>query len=160
MPADSERTHRMSRLYGLVQTTLFLALAVTIFLDRSPELFASSRAWRIGGGVVALGGLGLMLAAIRTIGRSIQIAPAPKTDATLVTRGVYARFRHPIYTGIVAVVAGLFLRQPTMAVAIAGGVTTAFLLVKARFEERLLARRYQDYEAYCTRAWGVIPFLL
>ncbi len=39
----------------------------------------------------------------------IQIAPEPRADGQLVTRGVYSRLRHPIYTAIVILVIGLFL---------------------------------------------------
>jgi protein-S-isoprenylcysteine O-methyltransferase Ste14 len=76
----------------------------------------------------------------------------------LVSGGVYRRFRHPIYTAIVIVGIGLFLRKPTVAVAVAAAVVIAFLLVKVRFEEALLQARYPEYAEYRDRTWGLIPW--
>jgi protein-S-isoprenylcysteine O-methyltransferase Ste14 len=65
--------------------------------------------------------------------------------------------RHPMYTGIVLVVFGLWLREPRVAVAIAAVALVTLLLGKARFEEQLLRERYPDYDAYRARTWGVLP---
>jgi protein-S-isoprenylcysteine O-methyltransferase Ste14 len=86
----------------------------------------------------------------------MQVSPEPKADGHLVTRGVYRWLRHPMYTGITLLVIGLALRTPTLWVAVAGVALIALLLVKARFEERLLAARYPDYPAYRSRTWGVL----
>jgi len=99
-----------------------------------------------------------MLSALASIGGVIQIAPEPRSDGQLVTRGVYSRIRHPIYTAIVILVVGLFLRKPTVVVAMAVIVVVVFLMVKARFEEQLLVRRYPEYAAYQRRTWGLVPW--
>src|SRR5689334_10060218 len=123
-----------------------------MLLDREALLFESSAA-RIAGGVLSAAGLLLMFAALVSLRRAVQIAPEPRADAELVTSGVYASFRHPIYTAIVAIVLGLFLRQPTMAVAAASAVVIIFLALKVRFEEARLAARYPTYSAYKRRTW-------
>ena len=99
-----------------------------------------------------------MFSALFSLRRAVQIAPAPRPDAELVTSGIYTRLRHPIYTAIVILVAGLFLRRPTILVAIAGAVVVAFLAVKVRFEEKLLVARYPAYVGYMRRTWGLIPW--
>jgi protein-S-isoprenylcysteine O-methyltransferase Ste14 len=65
-----------------------------------------------------------------------------------VTRGVYARLRHPIYTGIAVVIFGFVLRGITRAGLIVGVVALVYLWFKSRYEEKLLAARYPEYEAY------------
>ena len=54
-------------------------------------------------------------------------------------------------TAILIIVAGLFLRKPTVPVAIAAAVVAAFLVVKVRFEEKLLLARYHEYAEYKSR---------
>ena len=75
---------------------------------------------------------------------------------------MYSRFRHPIYTAILLLVIGLFLRKPTLLVAIGSVAVVIFLAVKVRFEEQLLVARYPDYtrlQAACmgTRAMARHP---
>jgi protein-S-isoprenylcysteine O-methyltransferase Ste14 len=108
--------------------------------------------------VLCAAGIALLLVAIFRIGQSVQIAPEPKKTATLVTTGVYKYLRHPIYTAIIAVVIGLFLRRPTLPIAIAGLAVIVFLLVKVRFEETLLRARYSQYAEYMTTSWGILPW--
>ena len=153
-------TNRVSRVYGVVQSTVFIIFALVILLDRSrPLLVSQAPALRWLGTGFAVAGVVVMLVAIRTIGRSIQIEPAPKATATLTTSGIYRWLRHPIYTGIVLIVIGLFLRQCTVLVAAAAIGVVGFLLVKSRFEERLLLARYPEYARYRRRSWGIVPFL-
>jgi protein-S-isoprenylcysteine O-methyltransferase Ste14 len=145
-----------SRAYGLAQSTLLCVFGALVFLDPERPMFGGKTAGAIGL-ALSIAGLLLMFAALQVIRGVIQIAPAPRDDGELVTRGVYSRFRHPIYTAIVILVIGLFLRKATPMVAAAGAVVIVFLLVKARFEETLLAARYPAYGAYRARTWGVIP---
>jgi protein-S-isoprenylcysteine O-methyltransferase Ste14 len=98
----------------------------------------------------------LLFVALRTIGKSIQIDPAPKVDAALVTHGVYRRLRHPIYTAIVVILIGLVARGATPAAAVLAAVTIGFLFVKAGYEEKLLGARYPEYEAYKKATRGVL----
>jgi len=75
----------------------------------------------------------------------------------LVTSGIYRWFRHPIYTAIVAIVVGLFLRQSTIAVALSMFIVIVYLSIKVRFEEKLLLARYPSYAKYRTHSWGLVP---
>src|SRR5213593_3573123 len=103
-----------SRNYAIAQTVLLCAFGGAVLSNLGTPM------WRPGGAVGALGlalcaaGLALLFAAFTSLGGAIQIAPAPREGAQLVTRGVYARLRHPIYTAIVVIVVGLLLRKPTM----------------------------------------------
>ena len=149
-------THRKSNLCALAQFVLLAAFAIVYFAAPGPLLFASQA---IAGSVLAVAGLILMAAAFVSLREVIQVQPEPKADGHLVTSGLYARLRHPIYSGIVLLLAGLFVRQPGSFVAILGAIIITFLIVKSRFEERLLTQRYPDYAAYRRRSWGVLPGL-
>lgn len=149
-------THDKSRNYARVQSVLLGLFALAVFFGPGPLLLDGGGVPRLIGTVFCAAGLLLLGAALAPIRRAIQIAPEPRADASLVTTGIYGRLRHPIYTAIVMLVVGLFLRRPTFLVGLTGAAIVAFLAAKVRFEERLLSARYPEYPAYRKRTWGLI----
>lgn len=147
-----------NKLYAVSQTILVFAFAVAVFLDASP-LLPFPPPLPATGAVVSLAGVALMAAAFASLRTAVQIAPIPKEGAHLVTSGIYRYFRHPIYTGMVVVAIGLFLRRPSYLVGGGAIVLILFLIFKARFEESLLRTRYAEYDQYLQRTWGVLPWL-
>jgi protein-S-isoprenylcysteine O-methyltransferase Ste14 len=154
----AQTTEQKSKLYGLAQTSILVVFAVTVFFTPGTRMLPARPILRIVSNTLCAAGTALLLVAISRIGQSIQIAPEPKKTATLVTSGVYRWFRHPIYTSIVAVVVGLFLRKPTPGIGIAAAIVITFLLVKVQFEEKLLQARYPEYSAYMKRSMGILPW--
>lgn len=158
MATGGQDVSRKSRLYAVGQTLLIVVFAAAYFLDVGA--MPAPPAWlAIGGDVVCILGLLLMAAGVASLRSAIQVAPEPKAGAHLVTSGVYRYLRHPMYTGILAIVIGLLARHPSLGAVLAGAVLVAFLLVKTRFEESLLVARYAGYADYRGRSWGVIPGL-
>lgn len=150
-------THRISIQYRNGQAALLCAFVVLFFLDHSPPFEAiHSTSF---GTTLCLLGLLLMLTAFVSLRAVIQVAPEPKAGGQLITSGLYQWLRHPIYTGMVLLFVGLFLRKPTVAVGIASAVIITFLFAKAQFEEQLLQERYPDYLQYKACSWGIIPGL-
>jgi protein-S-isoprenylcysteine O-methyltransferase Ste14 len=152
---DIERT---SKRYAVAQTVLLILFASVVFLSPRDYLFVSA------GGVIAgnvLCGVGLLVIALAfaSLRSAIQIAPEPKPGAQLVETGVYKYLRHPIYSGIIFCAVGLFLRQPTVWMAIAVAMVIIFLFFKARLEEKLLLSVYPGYADYRRRTWGLFPGL-
>lgn len=154
----AQDTHRKSRNYAVAQTLLLFAFAGAFFLNTGSRLFTAETSGIVGAALCSIGLL-LMLLAFASIRGSIQIAPEPRVGGRLVTTGAYGRLRHPIYTAIMILVVGLFLRQPTVPVAIMAAVVIAFLVVKAQFEETLLMTIYPEYAEYRRRTWGTVPGL-
>lgn len=148
-----------SRIYGAAQTILLFGYAAVGLFLSGPPLFKSATAAAVGNALWVIGLL-MIGAAFFSLRHVIQVNPEPKSGGQLVTSGIYKWFRHPIYTAIVLVVVGLFLRKPTLALGIASAVVIVFLLLKTRFEEKLLAARYPDYSAYRARTWGVVSHSL
>ena len=145
-----------SRAFGTLQSAVFVLFALVYFLDPSPRTVGGGAVLPVVSDVLCLAGVVLLVVALRTIGKSIQIAPEPRADARLVTHGVYRVFRHPIYTSIVLVIVGLVLRGATEAATAVGAAAIGFLLVKARYEETLLTAHYPDYAAYQKTTRGVL----
>ena len=97
--------------------------------------------------VTALGGL-MMLWGGLTLGRSLTPYPSPR--GAHLERGPYRFVRHPIYGGGILVATGIALISSPIALAPALAFVP-FFLVKARYEERLLAAADPSYGEYLGR---------
>ena len=144
--------------YATLQTGLLCIFALVFFFDDRPPLFPAGMS-RTGGSVLCVVGLLLMFSAFAAIRSAVQIAPEPKRGAQLASTGVYRKLRHPIYTAILLLAIGLFLRKPTATIAATAAAVVVFLVIKVRFEEQLLLARYPEYAEYRNRTWGLIPGL-
>jgi protein-S-isoprenylcysteine O-methyltransferase Ste14 len=143
------------------QTLLLGAVALLApLLPRCPSLgdadYALTRvdpAWIRGlGGLVALAGCGLAAWGARSLGASLTPGTEPLPDAHLVTSGPYAHRRHPIYAGLVLMLAGYTLAWSNWALALLVGVVArVYFEAKARAEERWLLERYPSYRSYMAR---------
>jgi protein-S-isoprenylcysteine O-methyltransferase Ste14 len=107
--------------------------------------------------VVAGAGVATIVWGARSLGREITAHPAPTPSATLRTNGPYRYVRHPIYSGVLLFAAGLTLASGSVLKAVALFLLVGVLSIKARFEERLLAERFPDYEAYVRRTPRLVP---
>jgi protein-S-isoprenylcysteine O-methyltransferase Ste14 len=147
---------QQATIYVALQGLLIALFAAAVFVHSGPGLTAPLVV-RWTGGLLCVVGLLMMAAALSAMGRVMQVSPMPREEGRLVTRGIYRRLRHPMYTSIIVVVIGMTLREPRLLVAIAGIALTILLLAKARFEEGLLMQRYPDYAEYRRHTWSIIP---
>jgi protein-S-isoprenylcysteine O-methyltransferase Ste14 len=86
---------------------------------------------------------------VRSLGQNLTPGTEPLPGASLVTSGAYAHVRHPIYTGVVLVLAGYTLAWSNWTLAlIVGFGALKYFEAKARREERWLMSRFPDYERY------------
>ena len=151
-------TQRISGRYGSAQTVILICFAAISFLSPKSYLFILPAAF-LAGNVLCAAGILIMAPALVALRGTVQIAPEPKAGKRLVETGIYKYLRHPIYTGIVACVIGLFLKQPSIWVAGGAAIVIGFLACKVRFEEKLLRATYPGYAAYQHRSWGLFPGL-
>ena len=97
-------------------------------------------------------GLALAVWGIRSLGPALTPGTEPLPGAPLVTGGAYAHLRHPIYGGIVLLLAGYTLAWSNWTLAlIVGCVALLYFEAKAAAEERWLDGRYPDYRRYALR---------
>lgn len=102
-------------------------------------------------------GVAAAIVAGLSLGRSLTATPVPTNAGTLRTSGLYHLVRHPMYTGVILMVIALAIRSESFVSLTVGAATLAFFNVKARWEERRLADRYPNYQAYAERTPRFIP---
>lgn len=131
------------------QLTAFAAIGVAIILEGS--LPGALEPVRIAGAFLLVLGIALMIWSVRNLGRSLSAFPETVPGGALVETGPYRWVRHPIYTAVVAVMAGasILLAAPTAAVL--SMLLIVFFAAKAGYEERQLRISYPTYGAYRSR---------
>jgi protein-S-isoprenylcysteine O-methyltransferase Ste14 len=172
---DFARTHRVTGLLLLASESLVVVLTIfrrrTRIVDRSiaagvvtavslvgPSLVRPV----VGGGlvpdaltaVVSSVGLLIVIAGKLTLGRSFGLVPA---NRGVVNRGVYGVVRHPIYAGYLLTHMAFACAHATTWNVTVLILTDTALIVRARYEERVLEAD-RSYRSYCERvAWHFVP---
>lgn len=109
--------------------------------------------------VLTVLGFAVMVAAALRLGRGLTPTPVPSDNGALQTTGLYQFARHPIYTGVLLVVAGIVLRSGSFVQLIVGVMLAVFFNAKAAWEEAALADRYHDYAEYAEATPRFLPRL-
>jgi protein-S-isoprenylcysteine O-methyltransferase Ste14 len=154
LSADNPRDTALAWLFVTVQFAL-LALIV---------LLPAGSAWSVPGWLDTVAfaleviGAGVLLVAAVNLGRSLTPLPTPVSHGELRVGGLYRVVRHPIYAGIMALVVGVTVRSSSVAVALATVALIGWFMVKARWEEHHLARRYAGYADYAAHTPRFVPF--
>jgi protein-S-isoprenylcysteine O-methyltransferase Ste14 len=76
----------------------------------------------------------------------------------VITDGAYAVVRHPMYSGLLLIMAGLALWLGSIAGVLASIVPAGILALRIRLEERVLRAAFVAYVAYAARVrWRLVP---
>ena len=114
---------------------------------------------RWAGVALMVGGAVIMLVAFLNLGSALTPTPVPVEGAGLRTSGLYARIRHPIYTGLLTLAFGSVVRAPGPWPVFWLVVLAATLTAKAFWEERMLGERYPTYAGYMATTGRFLPRL-
>jgi len=77
----------------------------------------------------------------------------------VISRGIYARIRHPRYLGSFLAILGACLLAGTTALWIVAGAWTVLTRIAIGMEEREMRARFgESYLAYCRRVPRFLPF--
>jgi len=84
-------------------------------------------------------------------------AATPSVQDTLVRHGLYAHIRHPLYSGMILELMGLFLLIPNLIVLIACLLGVLWVMLQARLEELDLVARLPAYKEYMQQVPRFVP---
>jgi protein-S-isoprenylcysteine O-methyltransferase Ste14 len=160
--AGARASRRSSPSRSVLRLLLVVALVLALrYGDRIPvpELGRFAPEVAAAGVVLCVVGLAFAAWARVSLGRNWGMPMTLHDAPDLVTSGPYAYVRHPIYTGLLAMLIGTSLVYPLAAAPSA--ILIAYFVFSARREERDMERRFPDaYPAYKKRSKMLVPFLL
>jgi protein-S-isoprenylcysteine O-methyltransferase Ste14 len=114
---------------------------------------------KIAGGVLMLAGLVIYGLALLALRESWRLGIDRKTPGPLVTDGIFAWSRNPIYVGLDLMIVGTFLIQGRLIFLVLATAFVAMLHLVIRREERFLSETYGDaYRNYCARVGRYITW--
>jgi protein-S-isoprenylcysteine O-methyltransferase Ste14 len=103
-------------------------------------------------------GIALVVWAVLVFGRGVTPSPLPSNKAQLRTRGPYRWIRHPMYTGVILLMAGSAIGRRNWIAVVLWAVLVVFFLAKMRWEERRLVETYPGYDSYREAVPALMPF--
>lgn len=154
LTADNRRDTALAWLFVAVQ----FALLVVIVVLPPGSAWPVPRWLDLAAFGLEVVGAVVLVVGIVNLGRSLTPLPTPIDHAVLRVGGLYRWVRHPIYSGIMALVVGVSLRSASVAVLAASLGLIGWFMLKARWEEQHLRRRYPDYAAYAAVTPRFVPF--
>lgn len=86
-------------------------------------------------------------------------AAAPSIKDTLVMSGLYAHIRHPLYSGMLLQLAGVFLCLPHSGMLLACLIGVIWVLIQTKLEEIDLLQRSPAYKEYMQHVPPFVPRL-
>ena len=131
---------------------LLLALAADYFLPLSLTPFLPRNAGVVTGCFLGMAGLALIIASRRAMEKSGQPAGPGKPTTRLITEGVFAYSRNPIYLGAILIFAGLgfllnILWFLTVLLPIILVVRQALVLPEEEYLDGLFGEEYRAYKS-------------
>jgi protein-S-isoprenylcysteine O-methyltransferase Ste14 len=152
-PRPRARDGRMiARTAGLVGTTMLLVVGAF----PNPVLLTPPALIRDIAAPLALGAFALGVYGLLFLRRSLSIIPEARR---LVTRGPYRLIRHPLYAAEILAAVALVLARPGLWASLTLLPFIAVQMLRARFEEGLLARIFPEYRGYAARTRRLIPLV-
>jgi protein-S-isoprenylcysteine O-methyltransferase Ste14 len=111
--------------------------------------------------ILCVCGLAICLWARAVLGRNWSGTVTLKENHELIVRGPYRLVRHPIYTGILAMLLATAIQQGHIAGMIGVVIVFVSLWIKLIGEEELMRHQFpEQYPAYQQRVKRIVPFLL
>ena len=137
-------------------TGTFMQLLVGTFLGAGPVLYGLPLF--VGGisVVVSIASFSGALWSLAYLRRNLSIIPEARS---LVTGGPYRVVRHPLYLFEIMAALGALAAAPGLISALSMVVFVGMQMVRAGYEERLLASAFPDYADYARRTRRLIPFV-
>jgi len=90
---------------------------------------------------------------------NFNVVPSPVLQGNLVTSGPYRLIRHPMYASILLTTIPMVIAQFSILKLAAEILLVIDLVVKLRYEEKLLMKHFSGYEEYRKGSWRILPWI-
>jgi len=140
---------------GLVVVQLVL-LAALVFEPRGSWWTLDMLALIVAA-VLVSGGFVIAVWGVLGLGRALTASHIPRAEVPLVTHGVYALVRNPIYSGLMLGGLGLVVFGASWWHLVTWLGLVALFAAKTRWEERMLAAAHPEFNTYAQRAGRFLP---
>ncbi len=78
----------------------------------------------------------------------------------LIDTGIFKYIRHPLYASLLYLTWGIFFKQPAITLLIVSVLSSVFLYITARYDEKECSAYFGDkYTEYMTRSKRFVPFV-
>ena len=125
------------------------------------QIIPETEAILVAAALLCLCGLGFCLWARAVLGRNWSGTVTLKENHELIVRGPYQLVRHPIYTGLLAMLVATAIEQGHIAGMLGLIFVFASFWIKLNNEEEVMRKQFPDqYAAYAERVKRIIPFIL
>ena len=111
------------------------------------------------GKIIAAGGMVICVVSVWQIRRTLSVFPEPTENAKLVTSGLFKYARHPIYSGIILFAIFASLGTGSLIRLIVALSIWVLFRFKSAYEEKLLSKKFQEYNSYLKKTPRFFPFL-
>jgi protein-S-isoprenylcysteine O-methyltransferase Ste14 len=154
---------RAERIFWAFVAVIVALTTMTIILDRGyiwPLINLGD--WRFYAGIALMScGYAIRRFAIATLGRAFSNILKIKQGQTLICSGIYAKVRHPAYTGTLVMVAGIpFLFSSPIGL-LPVSLALPAVLYRISVEEKMLVQKFgQEYVDYVENTKMLLPHLI
>ncbi|MEP4533811.1 MAG: isoprenylcysteine carboxylmethyltransferase family protein [Cyclobacteriaceae bacterium] len=155
----SARWYRL--LYSLIATAGLLGLVYLMALIPPIWIYDLTPFLKFTGMIAASWGVIIVIASFRQISMKAFLGLKKGNQEELVTTGLHGSVRHPIYSGTILIMLGMFISVPSLAVLLTVLVIFAYLPIGIYFEEKKLIDVFgQEYLDYKEKVKAIIPGVL
>ncbi|WP_296618433.1 isoprenylcysteine carboxylmethyltransferase family protein [Marivirga sp.] len=148
------------RLYNIFSIFAVLFIFILGSTIRPEYLFPNDKTSQAIGLIIATFGFLLVKLAFRPISFSEFMGIKPEQKQHLITSGIYARMRHPLYTALILGVIGFVIFSPTYTNLVHAICILIYLIIGIHYEEkRLIAHFGKEYEDYKKQTPMLFPTL-
>jgi protein-S-isoprenylcysteine O-methyltransferase Ste14 len=111
--------------------------------------------------ILCICGVSFCLWARAVLGANWSGTVTLKENHELIVRGPYRLVRHPIYTGLLAMVIATAVQQGHLGGLLGVALVSVSFWIKSNHEEEVMLKQFPDqYPAYRARVKRIIPFIL
>ncbi|MBR11089.1 MAG: protein-S-isoprenylcysteine methyltransferase [Rickettsiales bacterium] len=145
-------------LYSVISTVGIGYVFLELLVMPSEELFVSTGWLKYVSMTIASWGVIILVVSFRHLSGLAFLGIKKEEDKGLVTEGLHGYMRHPIYTGTILILMGMFLYHPTDLILVSDLIIFIYLPFGIMWEEQKLIEEFGDsYLEYKKQVPSLIP---